>query len=213
MYSLYYAPGAASMVVHWLLIELELKHELRLVDTKAGEHKTEEYLAINPNGVVPTLLVDGRKGLYETAGLLMFLADRHEGPNGLRLAPRIEDEDRGCYCQWILNLANTVQSPMRLWWYPTDIPGAPEDAIKDSVRTRVEAAWDRIDAHLAKSGPYLLGQTLSAADFYLVMLMRWTRNMPRPADQWQHLANLAQRLKARPSFATLYERECLTEWV
>jgi glutathione S-transferase len=44
------------------------------------------------------------------------------------------------------------------------------------------------------------------------MLMRWSRNMPRPATDWPQLAALAQRMKARPSFRTLYEREGLTEW-
>ena len=44
------------------------------------------------------------------------------------------------------------------------------------------------------------------------MLMRWSRNMPKPASQWPHLAALAQRLKARSSFTALYEREGLTEW-
>ena len=44
------------------------------------------------------------------------------------------------------------------------------------------------------------------------MLMRWSRNMPKPAMEWPHLAALAARLKARPSFTTLYAREGLTEW-
>ena len=44
------------------------------------------------------------------------------------------------------------------------------------------------------------------------MLMRWSRNMPKQAIEWPHLAALAARLKTRPSFATLYQREGLTEW-
>jgi glutathione S-transferase len=42
--------------------------------------------------------------------------------------------------------------------------------------------------------------------------MRWSRNMPKPATQWPQLAALAQRMKARPSFARLYAAEGLTEW-
>ena len=61
-------------------------------------------------------------------------------------------------------------------------------------------------------GAILLGDDPTAADFYLTMLMRWTRNMPRPGHAWPHLAKLAERMKARPSFRTLYEREGLTEW-
>ena len=77
---------------------------------------------------------------------------------------------------------------------------------------RIEAHWQRIDAHLAAHGPHLLGEEPSVADFYLTMLMRWSRNMPRPATDWPRLAALAARMKARPSFAVLYAREGLTEW-
>ena len=76
MVSLYYAPGAASMVVHWLILELGVAHELHLVDTSAGQQKRPEYLALNPNGVVPTLVVDGRP-MFEAAALSMTLVDRH----------------------------------------------------------------------------------------------------------------------------------------
>ena len=60
MHALYYAPGAASLLVHWLLIELDVPHELRRVDLQAREQKQADYLALNPAGVVPTLVVDGR---------------------------------------------------------------------------------------------------------------------------------------------------------
>ncbi|MFD0738387.1 glutathione S-transferase family protein [Lysobacter koreensis] len=208
-YSLYYAPGAASLVVHWLLLELDVAHELRLVDTKSGEQKRPEYLALNPNGVVPTLVVDGQP-LFEAAALLMTLADRHPRAG---LAPALDDPRRAHYQQWIFHLANAVQPLFRIWWYPHEVAGiAHADAAQAHVRPRIEAAWERLDAHLAGNGPYLLGDTVSAADFYLVMLMRWSRAMPKDALQWPHLAALAAKLKARPSFKTLYEREGLTEW-
>jgi glutathione S-transferase len=44
------------------------------------------------------------------------------------------------------------------------------------------------------------------------MLMRWSRNMPKPATQWPAFAGYGARMKARPSFKVLYEREGLTEW-
>lgn len=105
-------------------------------------------------------------------------------------------------------------SPLfRQWWYPHEPAGeASAEAVRAHAAPRIEAAWQRLDAHLAASGPYLLGAAPSAADVYLVMLMRWARNMPKPATEWPHLAALAARLKARPSFRTLYEREGLTEW-
>src|SRR6476660_6656260 len=76
MYTLYYAPGAASMAVHLALLEIAAPHELKRVDLAGGEQHTPAYLALNPNAVVPTMLVDG-KPAYEGAALLLLLAERH----------------------------------------------------------------------------------------------------------------------------------------
>ena len=209
-YALYYSPGSASLVVHWMLIELDAPHTLVLVDTAAGAQKRPEYLALNPNGVVPTLVIDGMPH-YEAAARLMHLAYAFPAST---LAPALSDPRRVGYTQWLFNLANMVQPLFRQWWYPHEPAGeANADTVRHFVQPRIEAQWQRIDTHLAAHGPHLLGDRLTAADFYLVMLMRWSRNMPKQAIEWPHLAALAARLKARPSFATLYEREGLTEWL
>lgn len=206
---LYYAPGSASLLVHWLLIELDVPYELRLVDTAAKQQKTPEYLALNPNGVVPTLVVDGEPQ-YEAAALAMLLAERHPEAE---LAPPAGDPRRADYLQWMFNLANMVQPLFRQWWYPGEPAGeANADALRAHCAPRIEAQWQRIDEHLAKNGPHLLGENISAADFYLTMLMRWSRNMPKPATEWPRLAALAKAMKARPSFARLYAQEGLEEW-
>ena len=116
---LYYAPGSASLLVHWLLIELDVPHELHLVDTAAKVQKSAEYLALNPNGVVPTLLLEG-KPHYEAAALAMLLAERH--PQA-QFAPAIDAPQRADYLQWMFNLANMVQPLFRQWWYPGEPAG------------------------------------------------------------------------------------------
>ena len=70
----------------------------------------------------------------------------------------------------------------------------------------------RLDAHLAAHGPYVCGEKISAVDFYATMLMRWSRNMPKPATEWSSIAGYVARMKSRPSFRVLYQREGLTEW-
>ena len=209
MNRLYYAPGAASMLVHWLLIELGVPHELVKIDTTTGQQKSPEYLALNPSGVVPTLVLDGIPR-FEAAALAMTLADRHPQAG---LAPAHDDPRRADYVQWMFHLANAVQPLFRLWWYPHEPAGAAQaDTVRAQVAPRIEAAWQRIDDHLAQHGPCLLGDAPCVADFYLTMLMRWSRNVPKPATAWPHLAALAQRMAARPSFADLYAREGLAEW-
>lgn len=209
MYTLFYSPGSASLLVHWLLIETDAPHTLVKVDTASGEHKRPEYLALNPNGVVPTLSIDGRPH-YEAAAMAMHLAEAFPRAE---LAPAIGDPSRAAYLQWMFNLANMVQPLLRQWWYPHEPAGeAQADAVRERLDERLGAHWERIDAHLAAHGPYVLGAAPSAADFYLTMLMRWSRNTPRPATTWPHLAALASAMAARPSFATLYAREELSEW-
>ena len=206
---LYYAPGAASMLVHWLLIELGVPHELVRIDTTTGQQKSADYLALNPNGVVPTLVMDGTPR-FEAAALAMTLGDRHPEAG---LAPRPGDPRRADYVQWMFHLANAVQPLFRLWWYPHEPAGVEnETRVREAVTPRIEAAWQRLDEHLAKHGPFLLGDTPSVPDFYLTMLMRWSRNMPKPAMAWPRLAALARQTTARGSFRTLYAREGLTEW-
>ena len=210
-YVLYYSPGAASMAVHWMLIELAVPFEARLVDIEAGVQHSQDYLRLNPAGRVPTLVIDGTPYAESTA-LLMLLAERH--PEAL-LAPAPGAPIRAEWLQHMVYLANTLLPAMRDWFYAEkdgDSKGA--DAVKSLARRRIEGAWDRLDAHLAASNRnYLVGDRLSTADFLAVMLMRWSRNMPRPAATWQCLAPYIVRLRALPSFRAVNAREGLTDWL
>ncbi len=209
MYTLFWAPGAASLCVHWMLIELGVPHELKKLDLDAGDNRKPEFLRLNPNGLVPTMLVDGAP-LHESAALLMLLAERHPESG---FAPAPGSAKRGLYATWMLHLANTLQPAFREWFYPDQLAGpAHAEAVKDGARTRIEAAFGRIDARIAEEGPYLLGERAGAADFLAAMLMRWSRNMPKPATSWSSVAGYVARMKSRPSFKVLYQREGLTEW-
>ena len=197
------------MAVHWLLIELGQPPELRLLDFSSREQKSPGYLAMNPSGVVPTLVIDGEP-MSEAAAILMHLADGHPEAG---FAPGSGDPRRRAYYQWMFHLANMVQPQLRTWWYPAEAAGeANTDAALDLTQSRLEAAWARLDAHLGAHGPYMLGEKVSAIDFYLTMLMRWARGTRQPATNWRHLAAHARLMKARPSFPLLCEREGLSGW-
>jgi glutathione S-transferase len=210
MYTLYYMPGAASFAVHWLLLEIGAPFQLARIDGEAGEQKTPAYLKLNPNGVVPTLIVDGEP-VYETAALVLLLAARHPSAH---LLPTPGTRAEAMYLQWALHLANTVQPAFRCWFYPDEPAGAASaDAVKEAARVRIEAAWERLDAHLAAHGPWLTGAQLTAVDFSAAMLARWSRNMPRPATEWPAIRRFVAAMKARPTFAEVNRREGLTEWL
>jgi glutathione S-transferase len=208
-YVLYYSPGAASMAVHWMLIELGISFESQLIDIDVGQQHDPAYLRLNPAGRVPTLMIDGAPR-HESAALLMLLAERH--PEAA-LAPEPNSVDRAAWLEMMVYLANTILPAMRDWFY-ADSDGDPAgaEAVRALACRRLDAAWDKLDAHLGESHDYLIGDKLSTADFMAVMLMRWTRNMPRPALGWPNLARYIRKLRALPSFIELNAREGLTEW-
>jgi glutathione S-transferase len=208
-YLLCYSPGAASMPVHWMLIEMGIPFETRLVDINVGDQHDPEYLRLNPSGRVPTLMVDGTPR-HESAALLMLLAERH--PEAA-LAPEPGSAERAAWLELMIYLANTLLPAMRDWFY-ADVDGEPagSEAVQALAQRRIEEACERLDTELADGREYLVGGKLSTADFLAVVLMRWTRNMPRPALGWPHLARYIRGLRARPAFIELNAREGLTEW-
>jgi|SRR5579862_1969295 len=209
MYTLYYSPGSASMVVHLALLEIGAAYELRLVDFAKREQTDAAYLRLNPNGTVPTLVIDGT-ARSESAALLIMLAQRHRGA---ALIPPAGSPAEGEWLQWVVYLSNNLASTFRLWFYPTDLVTADQvPVIKEGLQRRIERAWDTLDAQVSASGGYLVGGTFSGADLLLTMLMRWSRKMPRPATDWPALSSLADRVRARPSWHRLYELEGLQEW-
>ena len=209
MYVLYYSPGSASLAVHLALIELGVPYELRRIHFDTRQQKSPEYLKLNPNGMVPTLIIDGTP-YYECAALLMMLAERHPEAN---LAPSPGSEKRADYLKWIVHFANTLQPAFRQWFYPAEHgPAAQEAEVKALASQKAEAAWERLANQIDSAGPYVLGGELGLIDLYATMLMRWSRNMSKPATEWPQLNNLAGLVKARPSWNRLYEEEELTEW-
>ncbi|CAK4073598.1 unnamed protein product [Aphanomyces euteiches] len=208
-YVLHYSPATASMIVHVLLLELDVPHDLHLVDISKNQHREPDYLRLNPNGLIPTLVVDG-KPMIEAAAIAMFLAERHGGG---RLAPAVDDPRRQTYLQWFLHLANPMQPAYRLWFHPDDVTDVDGEQVKQKSRARIEKSWDFVEQHLeASNGPFMLGHELSALDIFATVLMRWSRNMPKPATTWPRLAALAERVTALPSWKKMNEIERLSDW-
>jgi glutathione S-transferase len=209
MYILYYSPGTASMVVHLALLEIGADYRLELVDFDKKAQHNQEYLRLNPGGKVPTLVIDGRP-VYESAALLTVLAERH--PEA-KLIPPAGTPARDAWLQWTYFLSNALMSTYRLWFYPYELGNEEHSpAIRAALQHKIENVWDHLEAHLSAHGPYLLGSDFSGADLMLTMLMRWSRNMPRPATEWPALKRLADLVRARPSWKRLYELEGLSEW-
>ena len=134
MYTLYYSPGSASMVVHLALLETGAPYRLELVDVHAGGQRDPAYLKVNPQGVVPTLVIDGTP-MTESAALLVVLAERHPGAG---LAPAPGSAERQAWYRWIVYLSNTLAATYRFW----SLREGTLTLVGNSIKTNPLEPWE-----------------------------------------------------------------------
>jgi len=214
MITLHYYPSNASFAPHVLLRELGVPFELQLVDRNQGAHKAPAYLAMNPNGLIP-VLVEGDLVLYETAAILLHLADRHAEAC---LAPAVGSRERALFYKWLFWLSNTMQATMTPYFYPHrfvddgNADGAAQ--VKAQAQKRLDGCLRQIDDHLASHrDPWFLGADYSVADPLVFMLCRWTRGFTgsAPARDYAHIGPYLQRMLERPAVRQAVEAEKLPQ--
>jgi len=210
MIQLHYYPSNASFAPHILLREMGAAFELRQVNRQQGEHKSPDYLKLNPNGLIP-VLVDGDLVVYETAAILMHLADTHPG-----FAPAPGTPERAQYYKWMVWLTNTLQAMLIHYFYPERMVAEGDTAGAAVVKARAEAQiapmLDQLDAELARhGGPWLLGERYTAVDALAFMLCRWTRMQARPAKLRPVLGAYLKRVFERPAVQEVVKVEQLPD--
>ena len=215
MIQLHYYPSTASMAPHILLEEIGVPYERVLVDRTQGVQKTQQYLQLNPNGLIPAL-TDGDLVLYESAAICLYLCDSH--PQAA-LAPPLGSAERAHFYKWLMWLTNTLQATLRVYFYPerwmnaSNPLGAAE--LKTHAEAKVRVLVDLLDRELARhKGPWLLGDSYTAVDAYTLMLCRWTRHFGQPARTRPQLGPYLQRVLARPAVIRTFDAEGLAQpWV
>ena len=197
MYELFYYPGNASLAPHFLLEEIGAPFRLRLVDRRTNGQKDPEYMKVNPMGRIPTL-VDGDLVLFESAAICLHLADRHPKAG---LVPTLGTDERAHLYKWLMFLTNTIQADFLAFYYPgkhtTDAEGVA--AVKAAAEGRLDVAYAVVNEALGKAGPYLLGEALSVADFYLLMLTRWGRAQTNQPKNLPNIRRCVDLVSLRPS--------------
>lgn len=200
MLTLHYAPDNASLVIRLVLDTLGLPFRTRLVDRASRAQDGAAYRALNPAGRIPVLETpDGP--VFETAAILMWLADRHG-----RMAPDPGSAQRGRFLSWLFFVSNTLHADMRQLFYPALY--APPGA--EAAHHRITA--ERLGTHLSlleaawQDGPAGGGDGRpDALDFYVGCCLRWCALYPAGGTGWFALARmpalkrLAETLDAHPA--------------
>ncbi|SHH83262.1 glutathione S-transferase family protein [Marivita hallyeonensis] len=208
-YILHYAPDNASLIVRLALEELGVPYRTALVDRRSKAQRSAAYLALNPAGRIPVLETpDGP--IFETAAILLWLADRHR--NAADLAPETSDPLRGRLLSWLFYLSNTLHADMRLLFYPPDLPG---DTFPKNLHERLADHFALLNAECA-AGIVMGRANPMICDLYLAALLRWPALYPTDGDRdwfdlscWPALHALAQRIEALPSAIAVAQAEGL----
>jgi glutathione S-transferase len=161
-----------------------------------GDQKKPEYLAINPNGTVPTL-VDGDLVLWESAAICQYLADKFPDK---RLAPPVGTPARGKYYQWIHYAMSTVEPPaVTIFAHTMMRPEAKRlPLLVEEARLALANALGVVDRALA-GRPFICGTEFTAADVMLGSTIAWARMMGLVGGDLAEVPAYLDRLMARPA--------------
>ncbi|MCM5682242.1 glutathione S-transferase family protein [Schlegelella sp. S2-27] len=185
MLKLYFNPQSRAAIAKWMLDEAGAEYELVHVDLQKREHKTPEYLRINPAGKLPAL-VDGDTHVFEGAAVCLYVAEQY--PQA-RLAPAVGAPERGRFLS--LMVYSTSQLEPSMGDTLLKLPHHPARGWTD-----FEAAQDVVERELG-DGPYLFGDWFTAADVMIGSMFIWKRMFGGPPDR-PSIAAYVDRLLQRP---------------
>jgi glutathione S-transferase len=178
MLTLCFSPGSSSMAPHIALHEIGVPFETQLVPLNKRDNRTPTYLALNPEGKVPTLLIDGRP-LTEVAAILFYLAKRFPEA-GLWPEGDLEAEARGI--SWMSFVAATIHPARRQGaqrW--TEVFGFAEQRLGSAEWAL--GRYSIADIHLFRLYWRYVGAMHPTPDVFPNLTAHYERMMARPAVQ------------------------------
>lgn len=196
---LYFSPGACSLSPHIALAEGDFTYETEQVDLRAKTTKSgADFLAVNPKGQVPALMLDDGSLLTEGPAIVQYIADLAPGselapPNGTRERYRLQE--------WLTFIGTELHKNIGPLFRPTT-----PDEYKKIVRETLAAKFAYVDAHLAKH-QFLLGDHFTVAGGYLFVMTLWAakHNIDLPPN----LTTYKARVMARPKVKQAMREEGL----
>ncbi|HEU0035044.1 MAG TPA: glutathione S-transferase family protein [Kofleriaceae bacterium] len=198
MITLYHAPNSRASRFVWLLEELGQPYELKQVSIRRREGNSEPdpaYRKIHPHGKVPAIVHDGTI-VFESSAIALYLSDAF--PEA-KLGPKIGDRSRGLY----LTL---------LAYYTGVLEPAFVTKTLGFAATNATTGWAPTDEILAyigsllAAGPYILGESFSAADILYGSTFALFKGSPLlPVDPT--IAAYTERIESRPAYRRARDKE------
>lgn len=160
---LYFNPMSRAVIAKWMLDECGAEYDIVPIDLQKQEHKSPEFLKINPAGKLPAL-VDGDSRIFENAAIGLYLGDRYPAA---KLAPLIGTPERGRYLSLMVYSTSQLE------------PSMGDMLLKEKTApargwTDYEATKAAIESELGE-GPYLFGNWFTMTDIVIGSQLLWSR--------------------------------------
>ncbi len=185
------SPNGFKMTI--ALEELGLSYRLHHVRVDEGEHKTADFLQINPHGRIPALIDDDEDVvLFESAAILLYLAEKTG-----QLLPK-ETHTRWEAIKWLLFHAASVGPLLGQRVHFEVFAEAKDPVLIERYRRLTEEAFATLDQHLAQHA-YMAGREYSIADIAHFGWLHIARIVSFDFSAYVHLSDWFERVAARPA--------------
>ncbi|MFO0628573.1 MAG: glutathione S-transferase family protein [Polyangiales bacterium] len=183
--TLYFAPRSRALTALWLLEELGIPYTREDFLLATGRHKRPDYLALNPMGKVP-LVVDDGVAVAELGAIAIFLSDKHRARP---LSPALDDPRRADFLRWCFFSSGIMEPALGEKFFKWSVPAS-------------SVAWGSFDGMMAAlvqgltPGPWLLGDTFTAADVLVGSTARFGQNfgvLPKEGPTAVYVARINDR--------------------
>lgn len=196
MITLFHAPRSRSSRMIFLLEELGAPYQIQSVDIRRGDG-TGAVDAANPHphGKVPAIEDEGTV-VFESAAIACYLTDKFPDAG---IGPLVGSPLRGAYLTWLAYYAGVMEPAWVSKFMGMTVPrGTAGWVDPDEVMVHVNRTLQR--------GPYLLGESFSAADILVATTFALFLGSPL-LERTALLEDYVQRVTRRPAFARAQTRE------
>lgn len=184
-----------AMRALWMLEELGIEFEHKPINFQT-DTKAPEFLAINPNGRIPTIITEEGEVLWESMAINLILAKRYGG----ELAPADASEE-ALATQWSFWVMTEVEKDLlESLFYTLGFMGREQDADKAAeYAALLDRPFKVIDAQLSQR-EWLIADRFTVADLNVASLFPWAKIARIDLTPYPALANWTERCLARPAF-------------
>ena len=203
---LHYAPDNASLCVRLALEATGRSYQTILVDRGTRAQKSQAFLALNPNGLIPVLETPAGP-MFETGAILLWLTE--DDP---KLIPQAGTAERAHALQWMVWLSISLHTTLRMIFYPDQHVAGDTAGLLQSARKRLNAQLDILNN--STTAPWLDTSDMSAHACYLGPMLRWAALYGDGLSQfdlrdWPRLSAFAKRIEVHPVAVKCAEAEGL----